>query len=77
MTTVQGFIRNKIGDSIGNVNLTFINTNTKRTEFITSRAEDGGYSKELPSGNYVWVAMKEGYAGYSESVSVPDDPELG
>ena len=73
MTTVQGYVKNKLGDAIGRVNLTFVNTQTEETKFVMSRDPDGAYEAALAPGDYVWVALKEGYGGYSESVEIPSD----
>lgn len=73
MTTVQGFVKNKLGDAVGNVSLTFVNTQTEEAKFVMSRDSDGAYEAALSPGDYVWVAVKEGYGGYSESVAIPAD----
>lgn len=73
MTQIQGFVKNRLGNSLGNVSLSFVSMKTKKAEFVVSRAEDGAFYATLPPGDYVWVAVHEGYAGYSEDVTIPDD----
>lgn len=71
MTTVNGYIRNSIGDGVGDALLSFVNPSTGTTTFSRTRAT-GAYDIDISSGRYIVVVSSRGYVPRSDSVNVPD-----
>lgn len=71
MSTIQGFVKNKRGDALADVDLTFINRDTGSVVVIKTEVS-GRYFVELPQGNYTWVAVEKGYSAESSSISIQD-----
>ncbi len=73
MTTIQGSIKNKSGDAIGKVNVSFVNAKTNEAVFIISGDSDGAFEANLPAGEYLCIAAKEGYDGHLDRISITEE----
>jgi hypothetical protein len=74
MATIEGFIKNKKGDAVGSVDLTFFNRKTGETKIVKSKAR-GDYTAVLDPGRYKWVAVEDAYVPEENDLEVPKDAD--